>query len=112
MTPRSSSLSVGTIPAVRPWPNRGGIHAVAIVLQLFYTPGPMPRESPRTAHLCNNLRQYRLARGLTQQQLAIRVGVNRQTIVNIEGNRSLPSILLAYRLAQTLSVPVIDLFHP
>jgi putative transcriptional regulator len=87
-------------------------NAVAKVAQRFYTPRPMPRESPRTAHLCNNLQQYRLQRTLTQQELAVRVGVNRHTIVNIEGNRSLPSILLAYRLAQALNVPVTDLFHP
>jgi len=85
---------------------------MAKVSRRFYTPRPMPRESPRTARLCNNLRQYRRQRGLTQQELATRVGVNRQTIVNIEGSRSLPSILLAYRLAQALTVPVTDLFHP
>jgi len=49
---------------------------------------------------------------MTQQELATLVGVGRQTIVNVEGNRSLPSILLAYRLAQALTVPVTDLFHP
>ena len=86
--------------------------AVAAVSQQFYTPRPMPRESPRTGHLCNNLQQCRLQRGMTQQDLATIVGVCRQTIVNVEGNRSLPSILLAYRLAEALCVPVTELFHP
>ena len=66
----------------------------------------MPTASPRTAYLCNNLQQYRLQRGMTQQELATLAGVSRQTIVNIEGHRSLPSILLALRLAEALCVPV------
>jgi len=72
----------------------------------------MPRASPRTAHLCNNLRQCRLQRRMTQQELATLVGMSRQTIVNVEANRSLPSILLAFRLAEALAIPVTDLFHP
>jgi putative transcriptional regulator len=72
----------------------------------------MPRASPKTAHLCNNLQQYRLQRGMTQHELATLAGVSRQTIVNIEGNRSLPSILLAFRLAEVLCVPVTELFQP
>jgi putative transcriptional regulator len=49
---------------------------------------------------------------MTQQELATLVGMSRQTIVNVEANRSLPSILLAFRLAEALAIPVTDLFHP
>ena len=85
---------------------------VVEVFLSFYTASPMPRATTRTAHLCNNLRRCRLQRGMTQQELAIRTGVSRQTIMNVERGRSLPSIFLAYRLAEALCVPVIELFHP
>ena len=72
----------------------------------------MPKANPQTAPLCNNLPHYRRQRNMTQQELATLTGVSRHTIVNIEGNRSLPSILLAFHLAEALGVPVTELFHP
>ena len=47
---------------------------------------------------------------MTQQELAERVGVTRQTIISIEKGKYQPSIELALRLAQTLAVPVDEVF--
>jgi putative transcriptional regulator len=60
----------------------------------------------------NNLRKYRLmADGMTQQDLADRVGVTRQTILYIEKGKYSPTIGLALRLARELGVRVEDLFE-
>jgi putative transcriptional regulator len=48
---------------------------------------------------------------MTQQQLAERVGVTRQTIISIERGKYKPSIELALRLARLFSVPVEALFE-
>ena len=58
-----------------------------------------------------NLRKYRFECGeLSQQELADRVGVSRQTIVSIEHGDYAPSVKLALLLAATLKVRVEDLF--
>ncbi len=60
----------------------------------------------------NQLRRHRLlADGMTQQDLADRVGVTRQTILSIEKGKYSPTIGLALRLAREFSVPVEDLFE-
>ena len=59
----------------------------------------------------NHLKRHRLlADGMTQQGLADRVGVTRQTILSIEKSRYNPTIGLALRLAKALAVSVEDLF--
>jgi putative transcriptional regulator len=47
----------------------------------------------------NRLRDLRLARGLTQEQLASELDVTRHTILALEVGRYVPSIELALRLA-------------
>jgi len=60
----------------------------------------------------NRVRDFRgQVDGMTQQDLADRVGVTRQTIISIEGGRYNPSVALALRLAQTFGVPVENLFQ-
>jgi len=62
--------------------------------------------------ICNHLRRHRLlADGMTQQDLADRVGVTRQTILSIEKGKYSPTIGLALRLAHVFEVPVEDLFE-
>ena len=56
------------------------------------------------------LKQYRKARGLTQQELADLVGVSRQTIMQLERNRYNPSMLLAYSIARVFDVTIEELF--
>ena len=55
------------------------------------------------------LRQMRTECGLTQQQLAARVGVTARTILAIEKGEFSPSLLLAYRLAQVFGTSVEEL---
>jgi putative transcriptional regulator len=60
----------------------------------------------------NHVRRHRRAiDGLTQEGLAERVGVTRQTIISIERGNYDPSVGLALRLARALGVPVEDLFE-
>jgi putative transcriptional regulator len=60
----------------------------------------------------NDVRALRLASGLTQEELAAKAGVSRQTIISIEGGRYDPSLALALRLARCLGGGVEDIFHP
>jgi putative transcriptional regulator len=46
---------------------------------------------------------------MTQEELAKRVGVTRQTIISLEADRYVPSLLLAVRLARVFRVPVEEL---
>ena len=58
-----------------------------------------------------NLRKFRFLHGeLSQQQLADRVMVSRQTIVSIEGGDYAPSVKLALLLAKKLETTVEELF--
>ena len=59
----------------------------------------------------NHLRRHRRLHDMTQQALADRVGVTRQTIVSIEKGRYNPSIGLALLLAEALDVSVETLFE-
>jgi putative transcriptional regulator len=47
---------------------------------------------------------------MTQEELAKRVRVTRQTIIALEANRYVPSLLLAVRLARVFEVSVEELF--
>jgi putative transcriptional regulator len=58
----------------------------------------------------NNVRETRLELGLTQGQLAERVGLARQSIISIEKGHFLPTIETALRLSAALQVPVEQLF--
>lgn len=59
----------------------------------------------------NQVRRHRRLREWTQEALAERVGVTRQTIISIEGGRYNPSVGLALRLARAFGVSVEDLFQ-
>ena len=58
----------------------------------------------------NRLEEFRTRNGWTQQELADRVEVSRQTIISLEGGRYNPSILLAFRLARLFGLLIEDLF--
>lgn len=47
---------------------------------------------------------------MTQEELALRTGVSRQTIMSIERGETNPSVLLALKIAAAFSVPVTDVF--
>ncbi len=58
----------------------------------------------------NKLEELRSSKGWTQQELADRVEVSRQTIISLERGRYNPSIFLAFRLARQFEVAIEDLF--
>jgi putative transcriptional regulator len=58
----------------------------------------------------NRLEEFRTRNGWTQQELADRVEVSRQTIISLENGRYNPSILLAFRLARLFKLQIEDLF--
>lgn len=61
--------------------------------------------------LSNKIRRLRFENGeMTQQQLADRAGVTRQTIIAIEAGKCAPSLPLAFRIAQTFKVPIEAVF--
>lgn len=61
--------------------------------------------------LVTKLKEYRERDGLKQADLAERVGVRRETIVNLEKGRYNPSLKLAMDLAGVFHVPVEELFR-
>jgi putative transcriptional regulator len=65
---------------------------------------------PIDRKLFNRLKEVRTARGLTQTELAERIGVSRKTINTVENGIFVPSTLLALALAQELKVKVEDIF--
>lgn len=58
----------------------------------------------------NKLKIERAILDLTQEQLANKIGVSRQTINSIEKNRYVPSTVLALKLSQIFGKPVNDFF--
>ncbi|MCD6420911.1 MAG: helix-turn-helix transcriptional regulator [Thaumarchaeota archaeon] len=59
----------------------------------------------------NRLREFRARYRMTQEDLARRVGVTRQTIIAIENGKYLPSLRLAFKLAKVFNVKIEDLFE-
>jgi putative transcriptional regulator len=63
-------------------------------------------------HLSSQIRRLRFENGeMTQQQLADRVGVTRQTILAIEASKYSPSLTLAFRIAKAFNVPLEKVFQ-
>jgi putative transcriptional regulator len=59
----------------------------------------------------NDVRERRVAKGLSQADLAQRLDVSRQTINSIETDRYTPSLPLAIAIARFLGVTVEEIFH-
>ena len=61
--------------------------------------------------ISNNIRKLRFFRNeMTQQQLAEKVGVTRQTIIAMEQDKYSPSLELAFRIARVFEVPLEEVF--
>lgn len=58
----------------------------------------------------NTLKVERAKMNLTQQQLADKVGVSRQTINSIEGERYVPSTVLALKISEIFNCAVNEIF--
>ena len=59
----------------------------------------------------NRLKVFRAMHNLTQESLANKLGVTRQTVVSIENGRYDPSIGLAFRIARLFNVIIEDVFE-
>jgi putative transcriptional regulator len=68
------------------------------------------RESRR--RIRNSIRALRLHNGdMTQQALADRVGITRQTVIAMEQNRYAPSLETAFLIAEAFGAPLEAVFH-
>lgn len=68
----------------------------------------MPKK--KNSSFDSSIHVYRAMKRMTQQQLADRVGVSRQTIIQLERNRYNPSLLLAHDIADVFEVPIEQIF--
>jgi putative transcriptional regulator len=65
-----------------------------------------------TGSITNNIRALRFEHDeMTQQELADKVGVTRQTINAIEGNKYSPSLEVAFRIAKVFGVSLERVFQ-
>lgn len=62
--------------------------------------------------ISNRIRELRFfANEMTQQQLAEKIGVSRQTIISVEAGKYNPSLELAIRIADAFGASLIDVFQ-
>jgi putative transcriptional regulator len=61
--------------------------------------------------MTNKIKELRAGRGLTQEELAQKVGVRRETIVFLEAGKYNPSLKLAHEVALVLDVTIDELFQ-
>jgi putative transcriptional regulator len=58
----------------------------------------------------NNLAELRKKHGFSQDRLAARLGVSRQTIISIEKGKYSPSLPLAFQIARTFDTTIEHIF--
>ncbi|MFZ0455596.1 MAG: helix-turn-helix transcriptional regulator [Ignavibacteriaceae bacterium] len=62
--------------------------------------------------LTNNIRKLRFNNSeMTQQDLADKLNVSRQTVIAIEAGKYSPSLELAFRIAEIFNVPLDEVFQ-
>jgi putative transcriptional regulator len=59
----------------------------------------------------NRLKVFRAMHDLTQEELASKLGVTRQTVVSLEIGKYDPSIGLAFRIARLFNIGIEDVFE-
>ena len=62
--------------------------------------------------MTNRLRALRAQRDWTQEDLARRLDVSRQTVIAIESGRYFPSLPLAFKIAELFELPIEGVFSP
>jgi putative transcriptional regulator len=65
----------------------------------------------KPTRVTNRIRALREAAGITQAELARRIGVTRQTVIAIEQERYSPTLELAFQIARVFEVGLDDVFH-
>ena len=60
--------------------------------------------------ISNKVNELRMETGYTQEDLAEKVSVSRQTIIAIEKGRYTPSVLLAIKISKIFDLPVEKVF--
>lgn len=66
---------------------------------------------PDNLEITNNIRTLRFfANEMTQQALAEKTGVSRQTIIAVEAGKYAPSLELAFRIAEAFGVSITEVF--
>lgn len=61
--------------------------------------------------MTNKIKELRARYGLTQEELAQKVGVRRETILFLEAGKYNPSLKLAHDVARALKTTIDDLFQ-
>ena len=61
-------------------------------------------------YILNNVYTLRTKKSLTQEELAEKVGITRQTVISIEKGNYTPSVHLALKIASVFRVNVEDIF--
>ncbi len=61
--------------------------------------------------MINTIKIQRAIKDLTQEALADKIGVSRQTINSIENNRYIPSTVLALKLSKVFGISVNEIFE-
>ncbi len=59
----------------------------------------------------NKIKVYRAMRNMTQEELAAKAGVTRQTIIAIEKSKYIPSLELAFKIAEVFDQPIENIFQ-
>ena len=60
--------------------------------------------------LLNKIKVYRAMKNISQEELAVAIGVTRKTINTVETGKFIPSTVLALRIARNFGVPVEEIF--
>ncbi len=58
----------------------------------------------------NRIREYRARFNIKQEELALKVGVRRETIGNLEKGKYNPTLVLAWNIAKVFGVTIEDVF--
>lgn len=60
--------------------------------------------------LLNKIKVYRAMKNISQEELALAIGVTRKTINTVETGKFIPSTVLALKIARYFGVPVEEIF--
>ena len=61
--------------------------------------------------LVNRVKDFRKGINITQEELAKRAGVSRQTIISVEKNKFIPGLDVALKISNSLNAPIDKLFY-